>query len=277
MIGVQYCLCASNNKRSPGKVKSPSTLNRDMQRHQDLWDRSTPLAMEEFCQAEPLEKSYMRSDNDLRLVDNDNTALTEDGDAVDQLNKATSCDQIDKIDVQVNTDYGIGVSIGTDLDGFESKMSIMDTSAQVTNDSFNETGVTIKDEVILTKQQAQSEKGSIHSGMKLSDKQIYVQNMKDKSRNLSFSKMVHDTRNEHSNVYGITDDMIFSVDERKRTNLYWAVHDAKRNKECKEIKELIERWPAANATKCEYGVRCLNKILPDVMKQNRADYFGTSN
>ena len=44
-------------------------------------------------------------------------------------------------------------------------------------------------------------------------------------------------------MYGITDDIIMSVEEENKKYYTWAMHDTNTNSECQDIKELISRWP----------------------------------
>ena len=80
--------------------------------------------------------------------------------------------------------------------------------------------------------------------------QQYRQNIKDTRRNTKFTKMVHDTRDGNSKVYGLTDDLIVSVDEKACKYWTWAIHD--QDKKCNEICEMSHKWPGADAKRCKY-------------------------
>ena len=84
---------------------------------------------------------------------------------------------------------------------------------------------------------------------------------------MTFEKIVHDTRNEGSVVYGMTDDLIILVDEKKCKFTSWAKHD--RDKKSDEIVELLQRWPPANPNHCKYGVDTLHTLLPDIVKSEQ--------
>ncbi len=47
--------------------------------------------------------------------------------------------------------------------------------------------------------------------------------------------------------------MVICVDENKKLYFTWHVHDKETNNECKEMYELLGRWPKANESKCQYG------------------------
>ena len=94
----------------------------------------------------------------------------------------------------------------------------------------------------------------------------YRENLRNKDRNKNYSKIVHDTRDGVSKVYGMTDDLIISVDEKMKKYQTYAMHDKKSVKLCKDIYELLCRWPNANPQKCEYGMYCLKTLLPDIVK-----------
>ena len=99
---------------------------------------------------------------------------------------------------------------------------------------------------------------------KIEDKeQLYKQNIQSKSRNLEYHKILHDTRNEGSLVYGVTDDLVVSVDEINCKFTSWAKHD--KDKRCEEILQLAERWPEANTKRCKYGIDSLHAVLPDIV------------
>ena len=99
---------------------------------------------------------------------------------------------------------------------------------------------------------------------KIEDKErLYKQNIQNKKRNMEYNKIVHDTRDEGSMVYGVTDDLVISVDENNCKYTSWAKHD--KDKRCEEIQHLVERWPEANPKRCKYGIYSLNTILPEIV------------
>ena len=99
---------------------------------------------------------------------------------------------------------------------------------------------------------------------------IYKCHILDSSRNKDYMKIVHDTRNGESHVYGETDDMIVSVNETKNTYSSWATHD--RDKRSDEIYSLIQKWPSANKKNCDYGMFAIRAVLPDIKKQHQEHY-----
>ena len=102
----------------------------------------------------------------------------------------------------------------------------------------------------------------------INDQEVkYKKNIKNKTRNQKFIKMVHDTRAGESKVYGHTDDLIFSVDEHKFKYSVWAIHDS--DKESAEIYSLLKKWPYADPKRCKYGVDTLHKMLPDIVKNQQ--------
>ncbi len=88
--------------------------------------------------------------------------------------------------------------------------------------------------------------------------------MSDISLNKQFHKLIHDSRNGTCKVYGLTDDMIICVDEIKKRSFTWHVQDKEANSECKEIYELLGRWPKANESKCKYGV--FKDVVKDTLR-----------
>ena len=95
----------------------------------------------------------------------------------------------------------------------------------------------------------------------------YRKNIRNKQRNLTFDKIVHDTRNEGSVVYGMTDDLIILVDEKNCKYSTWAKHD--KDKKCDEILELLQKWPPASHKRCKYGVDTLHTLLPDIVQSEQ--------
>ena len=177
-----------------------------------------------------------------------------------------------RIDAHVNTDHTMSTNIATDVDGLECDTTDADTCRQDININDKQTEETRTDQTDISQPTVEASRKP-NGRKKLShDEQIYRENIMDKRRNLNFTKIVHDTRNEQSKVYGITDDMIFSVDENNKKYFTYAMHDAKGDKVCRDIKEMIERWPSAKPAKCEYGVWCLKTLLPDILKSNRESY-----
>ena len=102
----------------------------------------------------------------------------------------------------------------------------------------------------------------------------YRQNILKQNRNKSFSKVVHDTRNGHSKVIGISDDIIITVDEIDMRYNTYAIHDRNCDEECGELYYLVHKWPRANPKKCRYGVDTLDIMLPDIVAQLRKEYMG---
>ena len=102
----------------------------------------------------------------------------------------------------------------------------------------------------------------------------YRQNILKTNRNKVFHKIVHDTRNGQSMVYGLTDDIIISVDEINMKYNSWAIHDRSSDEELSAIYNLVHKWPRANSKKCRYGVDTLDIILPDILAHQRQEYMG---
>ena len=100
---------------------------------------------------------------------------------------------------------------------------------------------------------------------------VYKQNILNHSRNKSYSKIVHDTRNGESKVYGLSDDLIVSVDERKMRYESWAIHDKEENELCAEVHHLLHKWPRANRSKCKYGYETLDIVLTDILDSLRTE------
>ena len=75
-------------------------------------------------------------------------------------------------------------------------------------------------------------------------------------------------------VYGLTDDIIISVDEINMKYNSWAIHDRSSDEELSEIYNLVHKWPRANSKKCKYGVDTLDIILPDILAHQRQEYMG---
>ena len=105
----------------------------------------------------------------------------------------------------------------------------------------------------------------------------YSKNIQNYKRNTIFNKIVHDTRDGHSKVYGLTDDLIVSVDEEKKRFESWAIYDKEEVRQCKEIYELLQRWPHAKTKNCKYGVDSLHAVLPDIVKSEREIYADKDN
>ena len=97
----------------------------------------------------------------------------------------------------------------------------------------------------------------------------YKCNILKHSRNKSFNKIVHDTRNSESKVYGLSDDVIVLVDELNMKYESWAIHDKEQNERCAEIYNLLHKWPRANSSKCKYGYETLSVILPEIVEHQR--------
>ena len=97
----------------------------------------------------------------------------------------------------------------------------------------------------------------------------YLAKVLDRSRNTKFTKIVHDKRDGESKVYGLTDDLIISVDEQQCKYQSYALHDRLEDKVCSEIYELLQKWPSANSSKCRYGVDCLHTLLPEIVMKQR--------
>ena len=102
------------------------------------------------------------------------------------------------------------------------------------------------------------------------DRKQYRLDIMDKKRNLTFKQIVHDTRNQQSKVYGLSDDVVISVDEKNKQYFSWGIIDTQA--EFLDICELLNRWPAAKSKKCTYGVECLHKLLPDIVGSMRKIY-----
>ena len=93
----------------------------------------------------------------------------------------------------------------------------------------------------------------------------YRKRLLNPNRNKTFMKIVHDRRNEESKVYGQTDDLIIEVDEVKMKYQAYAIHDKERNRDCQRIFNLLQQWPDAIHSKCQYGVDTLRVMLPDIV------------
>ena len=78
------------------------------------------------------------------------------------------------------------------------------------------------------------------------DMHQYRINIVDRKRNLKLKKLVHDTRNKQSKVYGLADDIVISVDEINKKYFSWGICDIEDQQEYLEMCELLHRWPAAN-------------------------------
>lgn len=102
------------------------------------------------------------------------------------------------------------------------------------------------------------------------EEESYRKRLLDPTRNKTFKKIVHDWRNSESKVYGQTDDLIIEVDEVKMKYQTYAVHDKEKNRDCQRIFDLLQQWPAAMESKCQYGVDTLRQLLPDIVQGESA-------
>ena len=100
----------------------------------------------------------------------------------------------------------------------------------------------------------------------------YKDNIMNKSRNRAYKKTVHDTRNGQSKVYGLSDDMIISVDEQNKKYESWGIHDKDDDARCDEIFQLLQKWTSASSKRCKYGIDTLNILLPDIIEKERQAY-----
>ena len=192
-------------------------------------------------------------------------------------NKAITCEILSGLEEKhinmVTGSLGLPCDLGLDqddnsinLDNVNSEHSARDTSSQHSNPDSPLFGV---EEQVTNIQSNCSNNGDIGSS---SPQQVYKCNIVRPDRNKNFNKIVHDTRNEQSFVYGLTEDLIISVDEKAKKYVSWAVHDRYDNQKCAEVYELIHKWPHANNKKCQYGIFSLNAVLPEVVESEQERY-----
>ena len=136
--------------------------------------------------------------------------------------------------------------------------------SDLNSDNCNDDGVTVDD----------IEHGEDNMGMNYiqeceSNEKEFIQKINDSMRNRAYTKVVHDTRNGQSKVYGMTDDIVVSHDVLNKTYNTWAIHDKEQDERCEEIIQLITRWPSACPKQCKDGIDMINQILPDIVMQIR--------
>ena len=91
----------------------------------------------------------------------------------------------------------------------------------------------------------------------------FWRNICDVSRNKSFIHIVHEK--SKGKVFGITDDLIIRIDERKRKSSSIPID----KKEASELHELIKNAPAADPQKCKYGYQTLPRLLPSIIEKHQ--------
>ena len=242
-ISLHFCnkQCDLDQPWSPGLInKSPSTRRHDqLRRHR--WEDSIVNRLTPCSVAQP------------PSVISRSTLCDISGTSLEKVNKNTAC--------QTENELCVNASTCTDSDDCDSE----DYNAIENLDTPD--GTSDKDNV----------EECARCNKELSSEEQYRQNILDKDRNKQFHKIVHDTRNDGSVVYGLTDDVIFSIDEINKRYETWAIHDRISDKKCEKVFQLIHQWPAARPQKCQYGVDTLELILPDVMEQQRNNNYGTTN
>ena len=102
------------------------------------------------------------------------------------------------------------------------------------------------------------------------DEKNFMCNIKNVQRNTKYNKIVHDTRNQQSVFYGITDDILVSHDELNKRYETWALHDSKLDEKCEEIIHLTQRWPSASPKHCRDGIDMLHQLLSSIIEQIRS-------
>ena len=169
----------------------------------------------------------------------------------------------------VNDDSLSDASQLIDNDNGENKIVITTLSNGDKNGCPND-NLLINDDVVYVESEQIVEKSTFTP-----DEQ-YKNNILDDQRNRKYNKIVHDTRNDESRVYGQCDDLIVSVDEKKKRYTSWAIHDRYESTQCQAIYDQLKKWPAANTDKCKYGVETLIMLLPDIVKRGRVNPDGQS-
>ena len=243
--------------------KSPSTLSRDRTR------------INSFISDQ---ESFLQVKVQNNEIDTHFEKGTDSDNAPEEHNKSQEVDQIVEDDMETHSECTPANKDDTreepcteqEDDGVENKPMTEKSNQCGTQDS-NVTCDTEKtnahDDTV--KAMVMSEVDIVHdTENKMEDPQaVYRKNIRNNQRNLNFGKIVHDTRNEGSVVYGMTDDLIILVDERNCKYTTWAKHD--RGKKCDEILELLNKWPPANSKRCKYGVDTLHTLLPDIVQSEQ--------
>ena len=244
-FSVTIHLCnqpCSTPEWSPGiTYKSPAALKRDKERQRNYIDSRSMLNSTEI----PVGSAAKL------VVTNNNTSVS-------MINRSTSCDISTITEEQfVNNDKNFG-STNDQNTGSSNLVLCTDYSTPII-DNMHEKSASVEDcEDNLSLNSDNSEKD-------------FICKVKDSARNKSYKKVVHDTRNGQSKLYGLTDDIVVCHDITNRTYNTWAVHDRQHDALCEEIIQLIQRWPSANSKHCKDGIDTISMILPDIVKQMRCE------
>ena len=100
---------------------------------------------------------------------------------------------------------------------------------------------------------------------------MFKKNIKDRDRNRKYNKIVHDTRNGGSLVFGLTDGIMAPVDEANCKWESWAVHDKDGDAKFEDIVKGLKKWPSANTKWCRYGLDPLHVLLPVIIESEQQD------
>ena len=254
---------------SPGRHRSPSTIQHDLGRQHDWMLRSgSPVPFgdvsEIHCGAKCEQKTTVTACSQLHNAET-NTESTHDDISLNHIGVQVDRRGLDLHDAETNTEQIHNTDI-VDFNNVDAKVDTNDLSSQ----SDDESAVTDCGEC---------DEKEIHTEeikQPLSPEEKYEQNIRDHNRNNMFHKMVHDTRNNGSKVYGQTDDMIIEIDEINQKWESWAIHNREEDKYVDEVMNLIHKWPPAIPSKCEYGVETLDTMLPEIVSQSRSCWFGAS-
>lgn len=70
----------------------------------------------------------------------------------------------------------------------------------------------------------------------------------------------------------MTDDMVVTVDETAKKYECWPIYLKESAEDCNEIYNLIQRWPSAKKSKCDYGIYALNELLDEAVEKLKTSY-----
>ena len=99
-----------------------------------------------------------------------------------------------------------------------------------------------------------------------SDIDIFKTAVSDKHRNLTFTKIVHDHRNDHNNIIGRSDDFVVAIRD-DGTYIYWVPALEKEDTEMNNVIMCINKWsPITDGTHTE-DVDMLKMLLSNIVME----------
>ena len=276
---------------SPGKYRSPSSCHYDLRRHQE-WQCGSSIAPGNSEQ-DPVSGPYNReggceagcssqSENENGLKSNimttpsaditDTRDVTRvDGIRAKEINnnedsdKCASIESRDQLHLQIDNIHDDETMATNELTGNDETIDTKQPSPELDKLNSNDTPSDVTELGAKAGHHSSPPHRNKNDNKPDNDEKEYMKRLLDTTRNKTFTKIVHDRRYGHSKVYGQTDDLIIAVDEQLRKYQTYAMHDVKDNKKCREIFDLLHEWPATDEKACEYGLLCLNKLLPTIV------------